>query len=237
VFKKIAVIAGFALMPYACASQLPEYPFIHVTGSASTYVVPDIGELDFEVVAADADPEAARATVEARIAELSALMEQQGLPLDDVQVRDMRQQIRKTEPAAAAPAYEVKCTVHLTVRDLTKWGAIAGGLLAKPNVDNFYTDFGTSERDRIEADLTNEAISDARRRAEAMAAGFGRKLGLVTAVTAGALKNLTAAMGLVQADFANRQNSSNAKRTARSDLVNVTSMKFMQPVDVIFRIK
>jgi uncharacterized protein YggE len=238
VLKQIVLVAGLALAPYACASQLPEYPFIHVTGNAFTYAMPDTGELDFDIVATDADPAAARTTVEARVAEIQALMEEQGFGADDVQVRDVRQNIRKDGDAAApAPRYDIKCTVHLNVRDLTKWSAVTGGLLAKPNLDNFSTNFGASERDKIETDLTNEAIANARRRAEGMAAGFGRKLGAVTAVTPGALKNLTGSMGLMPADFNARSNSSNANRVARGDIVNIVNMKFSQTVDVIFRIK
>jgi uncharacterized protein YggE len=238
VLKQIVFVAGLVLAPIASASQLPEYPFIHVTGNAFTYAIPDTGELDFDIVATDADPAVARATVEARVAEIQALMEQQGFSADDVQVRDVRQNIRKDGDAAAtAPRYDIKCTVHLNVRNLTSWSAVTGGLLAKPNLDNFSTNFGASDRDKIETDLANEAIANARRRAEAMAAGFGRKLGPVTAVSPGALKNLTGSMGLMPTDFNGRSNSSNANRVARGDIVNIVNLKFSQTVDVIFRIK
>lgn len=236
--KQIVLVAGLALAPYASASQLPEYPFIHVTGSAFTYAMPDTGELDFDIVATDADPAVARAAVEARVAEIQALMEEQGFAADDVQVRDVRQNIRKSGDAAdQAQHYDIKCTVHLNVRDLTKWRAVTGGLLAKPNLDNFSTNFGASDRDKIETGLANEAVDNARKRATALAAGFGRKLGPVTAVTPGALKNLTGSMGLMPADFNGRSNSSNASRVPRGDIVNIVNMKFSQMVDVIFRIK
>ena len=67
------------------------------------------------------------------------------------------------------------------------------------------TDFSPADKQQVEMDLTNEAIKDARKHAEAMAAGFGRKLGLVTGVTTGSLKNLTNAMGLYPSDFVNRK--------------------------------
>jgi uncharacterized protein YggE len=233
---KVLAAGLLALAPFTVsASQLPDYPFIHVSGSAAAKVVPDIGSLDFEIIAADADPAVARATVEARIAEIQALVAEQGLPADDVSIRDVRQAIRKGEPAVTA--YEIKCSVHLKVSDLSKWRAIAGGLLAKPNLDGFSTDFGTAGREKVETELTNEAIKDARRRAEAMAAGFGRKLGPVTAVTPDSLKNLSRAMGLVPADFFNRGNATNPNRMERDQIVNITILDFAQRVDVIFRIK
>ena len=37
----------------AAASPVPDYPFVHVVGSAYTAVIPDIAVLDFEIVATD----------------------------------------------------------------------------------------------------------------------------------------------------------------------------------------
>ncbi len=236
--NKIALISAFALAPLAAsASQLPDYPFIHVSGSAAQYVVPDIGTLDFEVVASDADPAAARAVVETRVAEVRALAEGQGVPAADVEVRDVRQEIRKGDPAPTAAVYDLRCVVHLNVRDLSKWAAIAGALAGKPNVDAFSTSFDTSEREKIETELAARAIRDARRRGEAIAAGFGRKLGPVTAVTAGALKNLGNAMGLVPDVFYTRGNQQKVQRVDPGELVNIIAFPLAQSVDVIFRIK
>jgi uncharacterized protein YggE len=234
--KKFALACAVLIAPVAVASQLPDYPFIHVTGSAWTVAIPDIGELDFEIAAAGADPAAARAAVEARIAEVQALVEEQGLPADDVAVRAVRQDIRKNEGTPDAPVYEVRCAVHLNVRDLSKWPALAGGLLAKPNLDGFAAAFGRTDQDRVDDEVTADAIHDARRRAEALAAGFGRKLGPVTAVTPGALKNLSNAMGLVPADFYPR-GGGKGPQVERADILSVTAVKLVRSVDVIFRIK
>lgn len=79
----------------AHAADLPAYPFVHVTGSAFQAALPDIGSLDFEVVAVDADPAAARAVLEARMGEIHALMQQHGLDPEDAQAREVRQSVRK----------------------------------------------------------------------------------------------------------------------------------------------
>jgi uncharacterized protein len=237
--KKTLALLLIALIPcLAAASQLPEYAFIHVTGNASQYVIPDVGELDFEVVAFNADPAVARETVEARVAEIQALVQEQGLSGDDVMVRDTRQTIRKGEGTEANPVYQIRCAIHLNVSDLTKWQAIAGALLAKPNLDNFAIDFSPKDREQVEIALTNEAIRDARKRAEAMAAGFGRKLGPVTGVSSGMLKNLTNSMGLLPSDFSrNNTRPSNGMRVDKADIVNIVPLRFSQTVDIIFRIK
>jgi uncharacterized protein YggE len=235
--KKIALICTIALAPVAASAQLPSYPFVHVTGHASGVAPADMGTIDFEILASDIDPAAARKVIEARVAEVRALVEAQGVPLDDVDIRDVRQDIRKGDAGAANPVYDLKCGVHLNVRDLSKWQAIASGLLAKPNLDAFSTAFDISNRDEIEAQLVTAAIADARRRASVLVAGFGRKLGPVTAATPGSLKNLSTSMGLVRADFFDRNRSSNAQTVPREQILLVNSLRFEQPVDAVFRIK
>ena len=234
--KKLAVLAMFASSAtLASASQLPDHPFIHASGTAATYVAPDIGEIDFEVSAYDPDPEAARAVVEARLAAIRTLTEERGVPAGDVEARDVRKEMRKGDPNATVPLYDIKCTVHITVRNLANWRAIALPLLNMPNLDSFATEFGASDKEKIETKLMAEAIADARRKAEAMAAGLGRKLGPASAVSSGSLKNLGSAMGLVTADFFGRAGS--REQLNRKDFLTIDILKMAQPVDVIFRIK
>ena len=79
-------VAAIAAMPMAAsASPLPAYPFVHVSADASVYRVPDIGAIDFEILVAGADPQLARTTVETRIAEVRALLQAQGVPLEDME--------------------------------------------------------------------------------------------------------------------------------------------------------
>jgi uncharacterized protein YggE len=237
--KKIAVLAAFLLAPLAAsASQLPEYPFIHMPGRAMMYVPPDKGAIDFEIIAAGAEAGAARQVVEARLAEVRALVEAQGLPAEGLEVRNVRQDLRKNPHGDTPGLYEVRCVVHIDVHDLSKWAALANGLLGMENLDAFATAFDTSERDKIEASLGAQALRDARTKADALAASLGRKLGPVTGLTTGSLKNLGNAMGLVRDDFAPaRSQGAQAQRQERADIVNVVVIPLSLSADVIFRIK
>jgi uncharacterized protein YggE len=224
----------------AHASPVPDYPFVHVTGSAFQAVVPDIGSLDFEVVAQDADPAAARAVLETRVGEVRALMRQFGMDPEDAVVREVRQGIRKDGRAAdGTPLYELRCDVHINVRNLANWAPLAGGLLGKPNLDGFASAFDRSDMQKIDEELMTQAIQDARRKADVMAAGFGRRVGGVMAATPDGLKNLGTAMGLEREDF-RRPRSADATRAQdveREQLLAVPAMKLRQPVDVIFRLE
>lgn len=236
--KPLALMAALAasLAPPAAAqaSPLPAYPFVHVSADASRYTTPNIGAVDFLIVAADADPALARTLVETRIAEVRALLQEQGIPLEDLETRDVRREAGKNG-AAETTAQELRVSVHLIVRDLSKWRAVVAPLLDKPNLSDFATSFDIVERDQFEAQLMADALREARRRAEIIAKGTKRKLGAVTAVTPGGVKNVGAAIGLVRADFSyTRVRESNVE--AR-DFLSVDALKLVQPVDVVFRLE
>ncbi|MES2902136.1 MAG: SIMPL domain-containing protein [Pseudomonadota bacterium] len=231
----IAVIATLALAPLAALAQgLPSYPFVHVNASAVTEVIPDSGEVDFEIAVSDADAARALATVEERLVEIRAILASAGIPDADFDIRDVRRDIKKGEPGAA-PIYDYRCGVKIVVRNLANWRSVLEPLLAKPNLDSFITAFDTTQRDKVESELMATAVKKATRKAEALAGGFGRKLGAVTALTSGELKNLTRALNLASTEF--RGSGGQQVRRDKTELLMITSIKMGQPVDVIFKLK
>lgn len=232
--KHLVIACLWAALPcVANASGLPAYPFIHAGGVGSVSVMPDLGQIDFEIAAQDADPALAVQVVEMRAAEIRALLEEQGIGLDAAEFRDVRKDMRTTD---AGLVYDVRCGVKLTVSDLAKWRLLVAPLLDKPNLDGFMTVFDTSERTRIELELMQDAVKSARRKAEGMAAAFGRKLGAVNAVSSGELKNLTRAMNLAPLDYG-RYSGGKQTETGRAELLAINALKLVQPVEVIFRIR
>jgi uncharacterized protein YggE len=238
-FKTLAL--AVALLPFAVhASNLPDYPFIHAGGEGYLMVVPDMGEIDFDISAYDPDPAAAVAVVQARAAEVHALLAAQagageGASAD---VRDMRKEMRKSAnpDLNAAPEYDIRSAVHIVVRDLGKWRPIMQALLEMKNVDHMSTTFGKTDRLKVEQELTAVAVKDARRRAENMAAGFGKKLGAVAAVSSGQLRNLTGAVGLMPGDFY-KSSAGVTPPQPDKDFLSIDVLKWSQNVDMLFRIK
>ncbi len=226
----------------AAASSIPDYPFAHVSGSNFRIELPDIATLDFQIVTADADPAAARAVVDARMAEVRELMQKLGIDADDLQVREVRQSVRKERAADGAPVYELSADVHIRLRNVANWPALGGGLLGKPNLDSFAADFDLSTMDQVNDEMVTAAIADARRRAEVIAAASGKRLGPVTAVTTDALKKLGTTLGMERDEFrterrANRGPSNQrAEDIDRETFLMVQSLKMRQAVDVVFRL-
>lgn len=239
-FKKLVILSAFVVAPLSVSAQgLPAYPFIHVNGTGSISMMPDLGAIDFEVAASDADPEVALATVNARLAEIRALLAETGIAEADVEIRDVRREIKRSESAEplAGAIHELRSGVKITIRDLRKWKDVLAPLLAKPNLDGFMTVFDTTEREKVEMDLMAEAIKVARRKGVGMAAGFGRKLGAVRAVSSGELKNLSRSLNLAPSEFSFRGNNNRNEKNVRADLLTINVLKLAQLVDVIFRIQ
>jgi len=237
-FKRLTLAAALTLAVFspvqAVAAEFPDYAFIHTGGTGFTYAAPDLGEIDFEVVVFNADPAAARQAIDARLGQIREVLVQAQLPVDDIDVRDVRREIRKGEPGMTA--YDLKAGVHIKVKDLSKWQALVGALIVMPDLDGFMIGFDTSRREQIEAELTAQALSNARRKAEAIASGVGRKLGLASAVSTGDLKNVTRAVGLGGAQPAFYRNPVKADPD-REGLLMIVPMKLSQSVDVIYRFK
>jgi uncharacterized protein YggE len=229
-FKPLVVVLALALLPSAGqASSLPDYPFIHTAGEGFAMIAPDMGEIDFDITAFNADPAAAAATVAERAAQVQALMVDSE---STATLRDTRKEMRTAEAD-----YAIRSSVHIVVRNLGNWRPLMQALLALPNVDHMSTTFGRTDREKVEQELTANAVKDALRRAEAMAAGFGKKVGAVSAISSGQLRNLTNAVGLMPGDLYYRSNRTVDAAPADKDFLAIEALRWSQTVDVIFRIK
>lgn len=230
-FRRCLAVFLLSAASMASGADLPAYPFIHVDATGYTVAPPDIGQIDFEIISVHADPAEALKVMEERAAQIRAIVEQAGLSLDDVAVRDIRTQQIKGEMVT----YDLRGGVTITVREVGKWKAVVAPLLALPNLDGFMTAFDSTSRPQIEAELMTDAIRQARKKADAMAAAFGRKVAGVGGVSTGAIKNLSRSMDLTPGDYRSERRADSP--AARGELIAVTALKLAQPVDVIFRLK
>jgi uncharacterized protein YggE len=225
-----SLVLAVALLPFAAqASNLPDYPFIHTTGEGFAMIVPDMGEIDFDITVSNADPALAAAQLAERAAQVQALMV---AGESSATLRDARKEMRTAEAD-----YAMRSSVHIVVNDLGKWRPLMQALLALPNVDHLSTTFARKDREQVQRELTANAVKDAQRRADAMAAGFGKKVGAVSAISSGQLRNLTGSVGLMPGDLYDRGNRTVDAAPADKDFLAIEALRWSQTVDVIFRIK
>lgn len=216
------------------AADLPTHPFIHISAAASIGMLPDTGEIDFEIVSADTDAATAWQQVNERLEAGRALFASHGIAPGDVTVQDILRRPRKTEVAGdAPPQMDTRVAVNVTVRNMAAWSAMVRALMTMQNVESLAVAFSRSDRDKIEAELVTQALANAKGKAQNMARGIGAKLGPATGVSLGALKNLSNAMGM--ATDPNGRYSDGGSEAPR-DLTLVAAMTLVQGVDVIYRI-
>jgi len=224
----LAIAAASAASPPLHAADLPAYPFIHVNAAASLHVMPDTGEIDFEIATQDADLEAAWKLVSERLDASRALFAQHGVAVEDISVQDLLR--RPLKQGNSVEAIETRAAVHVTVRNLNGWTPLIQALMAMPNVESLAVAFSRSDADQIEAELVGQALASARVKAQNVARGVGARLGAANGVALAPLKNLSNAMGL----------ASDGPRytpvTAAGDPLLVSVQKLVQGVDVIYRI-
>lgn len=222
----------------AQASELPAYPFVHTGGTAYAFVVPDRGDIDFVLKVSDADPVAAQTLFDERVSALRTLTDQAGPDAVKLEIRDVRRNLRdENKSEATPPLHELTSAVQMEVKNLAVWATLLQPLLSMQNVSQLSTSFSTSERDKVEAQLTIDALKDARRRADLMARGVGKTVLGATAVSSGSLKNLTGAIGLQTYNSSTNTDPAARNTPGGSDPLMLVAMRMTQSVDVIFRLK
>ena len=236
-FKRLAALLFMAAAAApGLAADLPTHPFIHVSAGADIKVMPDTGEIDFEIVSGDPDAQAAWKLVTERLEASRALFAQHGIAAEDVTVQDIIRRPRKTEaPADTPPQMDTRVAINVAVRDMGAWSALIQALMTTKDVESLAVAFSRSDRDKLEAELVAQAIANAKVKAQNIASGIKAKLGPASGVSLGPLRNLSNAMGMAT-DPNGRYTGGGGGGSAARDLTLVAAITLVQNVDVIYRI-
>lgn len=222
---------------FAQASQLPDYPFIHVKGNADVYVQPDIGQISFEITVSNEQAEQATQQAATINTEIVELLEQLHIPLSDLTIYEVQKKIRTIEANNGKPAsaiVDIKQGMQIDVHDLSKWEMLTTPLLSKDHLGNFNASFDYTKRSKIKGELILEAVNNAKHSGTTIAEAFGKHLGAVVAVSSGRLMDLGAELNLVSNPYFN---DAPQRENAIRNFSSPVAIKIMQSVDVIFKIK
>lgn len=226
----------------AQASPLPDYPFVTADGSADIWLAPDIGQLQFEVVAQQRDTAQALARVEELSGALLALFAEGGVAAADIEAADLSKKTvalsARDDAGDPAQAYIVTRHFLVRVRDLQTWPGFIGALLGRDNVDNVSVAFDRVDRDQVNSRLVLEAAQNARLGAAELAQAFGRKPGPAVAITRGALDKVGARFGFGPTE--GRAGAPPAPPPPAPGTLSYSvpsSIKFAQAVHAVFRLK
>jgi uncharacterized protein len=170
----------------ATAVELPDFPFIYATGSASKDIPPNTAKLDFKVEAFDESPDKSYNLVHSRSKEILSLINKLGIPIKNVEsYKIFKETVHQEKDYEELKILGYKVNQHFSIRinQLSQYTSLLNELLKLTNVSEFNSEFDVVERKKIESDLMTQAVADAKGQADRMAAASGNEVDSAYAVS------------------------------------------------------
>lgn len=173
------------------------HPSIAVTGVGRVNAVPDIAEISVGVQTLRPTAQAALAANTELMTSLMATLEQAGLAKKDIQTSNINVSPQFSQPRPPRPGmpqvaeneppqiigYQVSNTVTLTVRDISNLGALLDSVV-KAGANQIYgIQFRVDKPESLLDQAREQAVADARRKAEILARAAGVELGPVRTIS------------------------------------------------------
>lgn len=189
------MMAGAYFIPWQTISwgsvAVSPAPMITVTGTAQTQQKTQVATFVAGVTSVNDNKDTAVNEVNDKVTTIIESVKEFGIEAKDIQTQNLnvyqmeesyydegRQKTRQGQ-------WRVSNDVSIKLRDVDRASELAG-ILTKGGATNVYgPNFALDDTKEAEADLLQQAIEDARKKAEIMAAGSGRTLGKVISVTEG----------------------------------------------------
>ncbi len=175
----LAVLTGCAA-PAAAQSGLPANTprTISVSGSGVAYGSPDVATAQIGVQTRGTDPGQAMEDNNAQMAGIIAALKAMGIADKDIQTTNFSVYAQQdynpqTGETLQTITYVVDNTVNITVRDLGKLGDVLSGAVEAGANSIYGVSFAVENQTALEQTARGQAMTDARTRAEALAALAG----------------------------------------------------------------
>jgi uncharacterized protein YggE len=180
-----AMLAGILLATPALAQTAPP-AMISVTGEASVSVAPDLAQIDAGVTS---EAKTAREASDANNAAMGkVLLALKGASIDEKDFQTSRLSLQpQAAPNRPGPTsivgYRASNRVTIRLRDVTKVASVIDTLVAAGANDVGGINFTVSQTSKLLDEAREQAIADARRRAEIYAKAAGVTLGAPLSIT------------------------------------------------------
>ncbi|MGL4399799.1 MAG: SIMPL domain-containing protein [Luteolibacter sp.] len=189
----ITLLALLVVNYVSSASPIPDFPFIAADGSASREVAPTNASIHFTVLAFSKSSEEATNTVQTALGNVVTALKAEGvgekmIRSHDIDKSAVRSRDNNANKALEILGYEVSRKVELKLPDLANYPKIIRVLMTADHIANMSSNFDTSTREDVEAELTGEACIKARKKADLLAKGAGVTIDRVYAVSNNSLE-------------------------------------------------
>ena len=152
------------------AKDIPDFPFLSVTGTAEIEVAPDMATISFSTIAVEPKAETAVATINQRAVDIVSMLAKQGVDKKDIESYQIDKQARYQRYGNDEPpginGYQVTQRFTVELQSVTNYSDILGALMKLDNVENINTQFDIQDREQTEQALMTQAGQDARKKSE-----------------------------------------------------------------------
>ena len=187
---KRLVLALLALPIYAFAEGgLPNQPYIYVEGTAELEKPADIVTLSFDFVARHADQAKANQEVQTKAARILALLDERKIAQNDVVATNLSSEPQYEHEDAPESkrgkiiGYRVARSFTAKVREIPIFPKLVDDLLAIAGVEFSGIDSGLDKEKELNDEAGEEALKNARERAERTLTTVGMKIDAIYAVS------------------------------------------------------
>jgi uncharacterized protein len=222
------------------AADIPEYPFVFVTGKAEIDTPPDFAVCSLTIRAIDQDPGKAESTVDGRLKSVLGILTANDVAPTDIESFNVSKQILSTaydekEPAAIR-GYDFTRSLKFKARRLKSLPVIEEGFVGSPNVEQVNCEFDRTDRAAIEAELLTKAVNSARDQAVKLAEPLGRHVTTAEAISQVPFYSIAGALagGDQLAEF-ERMNRMFEKSASAEALLVPSTIHMAVWVNVLFR--
>jgi uncharacterized protein YggE len=196
--RLLPLLLALIAIPTA-ASPIPDFPFIAVSGDASTDVPPDTAVVTFTVIVHGTDSEAATKQVNEALKQVTDGILAMGVPKGALTAADLTKKAVRERgddyQRLKILGYDVSRDVKIEIGDLERYTAAIRLIMKTGNITSVSSEFDIARRNEVEAELVGQACADAKRKALLLSKGVGAELGAAFAVSDGDFSDLDGRFG------------------------------------------
>ncbi len=238
--KIIATFVVAITVTMGVAEDLPTFPFVFVTGDASTQLAPETAYVSFSLKVFDKTSTNAINLITQRSKDVLTFLAEQKIKNEDMtaceiekdEVRD-----RKENQPPEILGYDVRRRIGVTIRDLATFDPIVQRLLATDNLVDIQVSFDRNDRQKLQEDLLAKAGRNAREQADKLAKSFGTEVASVFSISQRGFGHLGKEFGLSSEEVYYRYLPSFAPAEQDKLLFVPATIMFNAGVNAIFKLK
>lgn len=221
------------------ASNLPDFPFVTVTGESIKKIEPDEVILGFSVITFDKSASLAKNKLDESSNQVVNLLTKHKISMEDIISYEISKNAKRSRDKdyndLAILGYEFTQRFEVTINHLSKYSDITNELLDINYVERIESRFDSTKREEVEIELIKNAAQKAKLKAEQMAIGLNVKLDSVFAFNdTGSFSSFFATFGIRSEARAYAMQS---MRRNNSNVFVPQYIEIRKSINVIYKLK